>query len=41
MSTFGWPLIVGGGVKVAYDMLLLAKFRKIRPPEEKNGRPEI
>jgi MFS family permease len=36
MSTFGWPLIVGGGVKVAYDMLLLAKFRKIRPPEEKN-----
>jgi len=36
VSAFGWPLVVGGGVKIVYDMLLLAKFRKIRPPEEEN-----
>ncbi len=34
VSTFGWPLLVAGGVKIAYDLLLLALFRKIRPPEE-------
>lgn len=33
-STFGWPLLVAGGVKIVYDLLLLAMFRKIRPPEE-------
>jgi MFS family permease len=26
MSTFGWPLIVAGGLKIAYDMLLLGLF---------------
>jgi predicted MFS family arabinose efflux permease len=34
VSTFGWPLVVAGGVKILYDILLLTKFRKIRPPEE-------
>jgi hypothetical protein len=34
LSTFGWPLLVAGSVKIAYDLLLLALFRKIRPPEE-------
>jgi MFS family permease len=34
LSTFGWPLVVAGGVKIVYDLLLLAMFRKIRPPEE-------
>jgi MFS family permease len=34
VSTFGWPLLVGGVVKIVYDVLLLAAFRKIRPPEE-------
>ena len=34
-STFGWPLLIGGGVKIAYDLLLLAMFRKVRPPEER------
>lgn len=33
-SGFGWPLIVGGGLKIVYDLLLLAMFRRIRPPEE-------
>jgi len=36
LSTFGWPLVVAGGVKIVYDLLLLAMFRKIRPPEERN-----
>jgi MFS family permease len=34
LSAFGWPLVVAGGVKIAYDLLLLALFRKTRPPEE-------
>jgi hypothetical protein len=36
LSAFGWPLVVAGGVKIVYDLLLLAMFRKIRPPEEEN-----
>jgi predicted MFS family arabinose efflux permease len=27
-STFGWPLVCGGLLKIAYDLLLLAGFRK-------------
>jgi MFS family permease len=34
LSSFGWPLIIAGGVKIVYDLLLLANFRSIRPPEE-------
>jgi MFS family permease len=34
VSTFGWPLVAAGGVKIAYDLMLLAMFRKVRPPEE-------
>lgn len=34
VSTFGWPLLVAGGIKVVYDVLLLATFHKVRPPEE-------
>jgi len=34
LSPFGWPLIVAGSVKIAYDLLLLATFRTVRPPEE-------
>jgi len=33
-STFGWPLIVGGTLKLAYDLLLLFLFRRLRPAEE-------
>jgi MFS family permease len=33
-STFGWPLIAAGGCKIAYDLLLLASFRKTVLPEE-------
>jgi MFS family permease len=28
ISTFGWPLIIAGGLKIAYDLLFLALFRE-------------
>jgi MFS family permease len=34
LSTFGWPLLIGGVVKGVYDLLLLYNFQKVRPPEE-------
>ena len=34
VSAFGWPLIVGGVVKIVYDLLLLGMFSKVHPPEE-------
>jgi len=34
LSTFGWPLLIAGMVKGTYDILLLIKFQKVRPPEE-------
>ncbi len=33
-AVFPWPLLIGGGLKVAYDLLLLARFKDIKPPEE-------
>ena len=30
-----WPLLLCGGLKIVYDLLLLAAFRNVRPPEEK------
>lgn len=34
VAPFAWPLLIGGGLKVAYDLLLLAQFRRLKPPEE-------
>jgi MFS family permease len=34
VSTFGWPLIAGGALKIVYDVLLLTMFSRVRPPEE-------
>jgi sugar phosphate permease len=31
-SHFGWPLLVAGGAKVGYDLLLLGLYRNV--PEE-------
>ncbi len=39
LSSFGWPLIIGGALKGAYDLLLFLKFRKLRPPEEERIAP--
>ena len=33
-SPFGWPLVVGGVMKIAYDLALLAQFGKLKPPDE-------
>ena len=33
-TSFGWPLVLAGATKVAYDLLLLAQFRNQRPEEE-------
>ena len=34
LSSFGWPLLIGGVLKIAYDLTLLIMFRHVRPPEE-------
>jgi MFS family permease len=36
-STFGWPLLIGGALKIVYDLVLLVMFGHIRPPEEQDG----
>lgn len=33
-STFGWPLLVGGAVKVVYDLLLFWQFRAVPPGDD-------
>jgi MFS family permease len=33
-SDTGWPLFCGGAIKVAYDILLLAMFRQVKPLDE-------
>jgi predicted MFS family arabinose efflux permease len=42
MQTFAFsaPLVVGGGAKVLYDVLLLKSFRRLKPPEEQSTRDE-
>jgi MFS family permease len=35
LSGFGWPLLIGGVLKSAYDLALLAMFSHVRPPEER------
>jgi MFS family permease len=30
-SAVGWPLVVGGAIKILYDLLLLAQFRAVPP----------
>lgn len=32
-----WPLLLCGGLKILYDLLLLAAFRTIKPPEEQRA----
>ena len=33
--SLGAPLVVGAALKISYDVLLYAAFRKVRPPEER------
>ena len=32
-TTFGWPLVIGGVLKAAYDVILLAQFRSVATRE--------
>jgi predicted MFS family arabinose efflux permease len=34
LTPFGWPLVLVGGLKAAYDLALLWSFSKVKPPEE-------
>jgi hypothetical protein len=34
-SYHAWPLLICGGLKIAYDLLLLRQFRHVKPPEER------
>jgi MFS family permease len=36
LSSFGWPLVLAGALKAVYDVLMLAMFAKVHPPEEVN-----
>lgn len=38
--TFSAPLLVGGGVKVTYDVILYSSFRRLKPPEERPPSPD-
>jgi hypothetical protein len=38
LSSFGWPLIAAGAIKIVYDLLLLVMFSRVRPPEERERR---
>ncbi len=40
VSTFGWPMVIAGVLKITYDLLLFGMFRNRRPPEESNGQHE-
>lgn len=33
-SKFAWPLLICGGLKIIYDLLLWRQFRHVKPPEE-------
>ena len=35
-----WPLLLCGGLKILYDLLLLAAFRAVKPPEERTAGAE-
>lgn len=35
LSSFGWPLVICGALKIVYDLLLLGMFSAVKPPEEK------
>jgi MFS family permease len=39
LASFAWPLLIGGALKIVYDLLLLAMFQRVRPPEEAKARP--
>jgi hypothetical protein len=41
LTSFGWPLLVCGVLKIAYDLTLLVMFRHVRPPEEQRAQASV
>ncbi|HZS83914.1 MAG TPA: MFS transporter [Stellaceae bacterium] len=39
IGSFALPLLIGGALKIAYDLLLLFMFRRVKPPEEAERTP--
>ena len=37
VTSFGWPLICAGALKISYDVLLLLQFRALRPEDEQSA----
>jgi len=37
-SSFGWPLLIAGILKIVYDLCLFGRFRNVLPPEERARR---
>jgi predicted MFS family arabinose efflux permease len=35
-TSFGWPLVLGGALKILYDLLLLWQFKSHRPEHEEH-----
>lgn len=40
-SALAAPLVLGAGVKILYDLLLFAAFRRLRPPEERTASRDV
>jgi MFS family permease len=36
-TSFGWPLVIGGALKAAYDVALFVQFRAVVPASDSNG----
>jgi MFS family permease len=41
LSPFGWPLVIAGALKAAYDLLLLWQFARVKPLEEVDQAPAV
>ena len=40
-SSFGWPLLIGGALKILYDLLLLAQFRRQHIEDDVAGKRPV
>jgi MFS family permease len=34
LTSFGWPLVIAGGLKIAYDLILLRRFARVKPLDQ-------
>jgi predicted MFS family arabinose efflux permease len=34
VTSFGWPLVIAGALKIAYDLMLLRRFSAVKPADE-------